>query len=78
MAEFDKTKSCKDCPDRCVSPNCHSTCEGYLYRCEQNKQRREKERAKSQITDYKLSRIYETKRRVHHGNRYSRQGYRTI
>ena len=29
---IDKFKTCKDCPDRCVSPNCHMTCEGYLHR----------------------------------------------
>ena len=21
---------CKDCKDRCVEPNCHTTCSGYL------------------------------------------------
>lgn len=31
---IDKYKTCKDCPDRCISPNCHSTCEGYIYRTE--------------------------------------------
>lgn len=29
---MDKTKSCKDCPDRSVEPNCHMTCEFYLDR----------------------------------------------
>lgn len=28
----DKYETCKDCPDRVVQPNCHSTCEGYLAR----------------------------------------------
>lgn len=45
---FDKFKSCKDletgedCPDRTAQPNCHSTCEGYLHRCEVNQKIRDK------------------------------------
>lgn len=35
---FDKTKSCKGCPDRSAEPNCHTDCEGYLVR-QQNKPR---------------------------------------
>ena len=37
---IDKFKTCKDCPDRSIMPNCHSTCEGYLARCKQNEERR--------------------------------------
>ena len=40
---FDKFKTCKDCPDRSVEPNCHSTCEGYIARCKQNEERRKQE-----------------------------------
>lgn len=29
---MDKLKTCKDCPDRQIDPNCHSTCAGYLER----------------------------------------------
>ena len=29
---YDKAKSCKDCPDRTVEPNCHMTCEYHLKR----------------------------------------------
>ena len=29
---YDKKKSCKDCPDRTVEPNCHMTCEFHLER----------------------------------------------
>lgn len=28
----DKFKTCQNCPDRSIHPNCHTTCEGYLYR----------------------------------------------
>lgn len=40
---MDKFKDCRDienncdCPDRSISPNCHITCEGYLYRVEQQR-----------------------------------------
>lgn len=40
---MDKFKDCRDvenncdCPDRSISPNCHTTCEGYLFRVEQAK-----------------------------------------
>lgn len=27
-----KYRTCLGCPDRTVEPNCHMTCEGYLYR----------------------------------------------
>ena len=36
---MDKFKSCQDCPDRSIEPNCHETCEGYLFRCEENKKK---------------------------------------
>ena len=32
---MDKFKTCKDCPDRTVEPNCHMTCEGYQFRWEE-------------------------------------------
>ena len=41
---FDKTKSCKDCPDRTVGPpRCHTYCEGYLERMEKHRIAKEKE-----------------------------------
>ena len=44
MSELDdiKFKRCPpDCPDRTVEPNCHMTCEGYLFRCEKNQKLKE-------------------------------------
>lgn len=35
---MDKFKTCKDCKDRTVIPNCHMTCEGFLYRENKNKE----------------------------------------
>lgn len=45
---LDKYKSCKDhetgqdCPDRQVG--CHGTCEGYICRCQEREEQREKQR----------------------------------
>lgn len=36
--EFDKSKTCKGCPDRVADPNCHTTCSGYLTRVEKMKE----------------------------------------
>ena len=40
---FDKYKTCKDCPDRIIG--CHSTCDGYKSRCEEQKRINETRRA---------------------------------
>ena len=42
---FDKFKTCKDCPDRSINPPCHETCEGYLFRCQKQKEINDKRRA---------------------------------
>ena len=41
--EFDKFKSCKDCPDRVGG--CHDTCNGYISRCQEREEIRKKEKA---------------------------------
>lgn len=48
----DKYKSCKDCPDRSVTPNCHSTCEGYLKRVEKRKEISKKRKGESDYIGY--------------------------
>lgn len=55
MAEFDKYKSCKGCPDRWCegTTSCHSTCEGYLSRVKQNEKKRE-ERIQQQVLNDNL------------------------
>ena len=53
MSELDdiKFKRCPpECPDRSVEPNCHMTCEGYLFRCE--KIRKSKEGKDSHVDYY--------------------------
>lgn len=41
-----------DCPDRSVSPNCHTTCEGYLARCKETKERNEAKRKQESVDAY--------------------------
>lgn len=45
---IDKFKTCQNCPDRTIHPNCHTICEGYLYRKMQidkaNKARQDRDR----------------------------------
>lgn len=52
MAEFDKSKTCKDCPDRTVIPNCHDDCEGYLERCKKQRIIAEKQKQESDFERY--------------------------
>jgi hypothetical protein len=35
----DKRKSCHGCPDRVADPNCHGTCQGYIDRAAESKQK---------------------------------------
>lgn len=40
---FDKTKTCKDCPDRTIGPpGCHSYCKEYLERIAKDREIKEK------------------------------------
>lgn len=50
---FDKFKTCQGCPDRCISPNCHMTCPGYLKRQETAREIN-RERKKSEILLYSI------------------------
>lgn len=63
----DKTKSCKDCPDRTIQPNCHMTCEGYLARCERNEMIRAKKKeyilSNDYLFDMKMKNIYKKSKR---------------
>lgn len=52
MDEFDKSKTCKDCPDRTVIPNCHDDCEGYLERCKKQREIAEKNKQDSDFERY--------------------------
>ena len=35
------TQPCKDCPDRCASPNCHEVCDRYKQFCRENKEQKD-------------------------------------
>lgn len=51
---IDKYKTCKDCPDRSISPNCHSICEGYLDRVRKNKEISETRRKQLSTIEYEF------------------------
>ena len=63
---FDKFKWCKDCPDRTVLPNCHSTCEGYLNRCREAEEKRQKKLQEFNIDDYITKRKARIFKMTHH------------
>ena len=52
MSEFDKSKTCKNCPDRTAIPNCHDDCEGYLERCKKQRAIAEKNKQESDFEQY--------------------------
>lgn len=62
MTEFDKSKTCKDCPDRSVVPNCHNDCEGYLERCKKQRAIAEKEKQYSDFERYRFDAIERVKK----------------
>lgn len=49
MDVCDKFVTCKNCPDRTVEPNCHMTCEGYIFRCEKTIKLREEKKKEFRI-----------------------------
>ena len=61
---FDKYKSCKDCPDRTVEPNCHTTCEGYLFRCQKTLESKESKNENVEFGNFKRETIRKTKKRL--------------
>lgn len=69
MAEIDKSKTCKDCPDRTVFPNCHDACEGYLERCNKRKAIAEKMKQENLFLAYKKRVVENTKRKNKKGRR---------
>lgn len=44
MSQFDKSKSCQNCPERSIYPNCHSYCQEYIKRVAAIKERNQRER----------------------------------
>lgn len=55
---IDKFKTCKDCPDRCASPNCHMTCEGYLHRVKMYEGIRRQRAIETQLAIQKFDAFY--------------------
>lgn len=66
MSELDdiKFRTCQNCPDRSVEPNCHMTCEGYLFRCEKLKKAKEGREDTIEYYDFKKHSIAKTRKRI--------------
>lgn len=60
-----KFVSCQGCKDRRIEPtNCHTTCQGYLFRQKKNEEERQRRRADSQYVAFKRKAISETIEKV--------------
>lgn len=57
---MNKFKTCKDCPDRTVEPNCHDKCKGYKARQEQNAKLVEAKRKDRDFTSFKVEAVEKT------------------
>lgn len=55
---MDKFKTCKDCPDRTVDPNCHDSCEGYKYRQDKKAKINEAKRKENDFSAFKKNTVY--------------------
>lgn len=53
---MDKFETCKDCADRTVEPNCHMTCEGYLFRSKEAEKVRRERYERLQKNEYEFVR----------------------
>ena len=51
--KMDKFKTCKDCPDRTIEPNCHENCEGYNYRKSENEKLYEERKKRCDYMTFK-------------------------
>ena len=54
---IDKFKTCLNCPDRSINPNCHTACEGYIHRCKLNEERRKKRLEDTMFKDFQIDSI---------------------
>ena len=62
--ERNKFHTCKDCPDRSVEPNCHTTCKGYLYRQSERAKANEKRLRESEYKGFKVDRVNDSKKKA--------------
>lgn len=62
----DKDKTCKDCPDRTIEPNCHETCEGYKKRQKKQEKINEARRMENDYREFKSGRVEKTIKKSRH------------
>ena len=58
--EHDKDKSCEDCPDRSVEPDCHMDCKGYKKRQKRQEKINKARRIENDYRDFKGERVRES------------------
>lgn len=59
-----KFVSCEDCPDRCINPNCHSVCRGYIFRSQKRQKINNTRKKEGDYCGFKRTAIYNSKKRV--------------
>lgn len=59
---MNKFESCEGCPDRTIEPNCHITCEGYIFRLEKIAKLRESRRKDFDFYDFKYKTVENSKK----------------
>lgn len=59
-----KFVSCQDCPDRCIDPNCHNTCRGYMFRAEEREKIIARKRKERDYFNFKKDAIHVSKKRA--------------
>ena len=58
-----KLKPCKDCPDRSIEPNCHTTCEKYLAQVKEYEIIKNEKSKESDFNEFKKDMVTKMKKR---------------
>ena len=61
---MNKFETCQGCEDRTIEPNCHMTCEGYLFRCEKLKKVKDGRDEHLDYYGFKTESIIRTRKRI--------------
>lgn len=59
---MNKFESCEGCPDRTIEPNCHITCEGYIFRLEKSERLKKLRRKDFDYYDFKKNVVENAKK----------------
>lgn len=59
---MNKFESCEGCPDRTIEPNCHITCEGYIFRLEKSERLKKLRKKDFDYYDFKKNVVENAKK----------------